>query len=247
VLSASVEVQNAEPDLIRAQNRTRIAKDRLNLLLGRESRPIEVEGTLVAPVTPQPGYVDVLDAALRNRPELQEIAHRIGVSKELVKVARAGDKPRLDAQAAYGWRGYDVEGMESEGAVWQAGFFLTFPFFDGLRTRGLVAQAKSDVRSAEIDEAQLRDSISLQVRTTVDNVQESGKIVNALSGTVVQAERLLYMAEMGYEYGVKTNLDVLDAQLNLSTARGSLARARRDYKASLVNLQWVSGTLGEGI
>ncbi|MEW6442620.1 MAG: efflux RND transporter permease subunit [bacterium] len=247
VLAASVEVQNARPELIRAQNRIRIAKDRLNLLLGRESTPIEVEGTLVAAVSPQPGYEEVLEGALRNRPELQELAHRIGVAKELVKVSRAGDKPRLDVQAGYGWRGYNVEGLESEGAVWQAGLFLTFPFFDGLRTRGLVSQAKSDVRTAEIEEAKLKDAISLEAHTVVDAVQESGEIVTALSGTVAQAERLLYMAEMGYEHGVKTNLDVLDAQLNLSTARGSLARARRDYQAALVDLRWVTGNLGEGV
>jgi HAE1 family hydrophobic/amphiphilic exporter-1 len=65
----------------------------------------------------------------------------------------------------------------------------------------------------------------------------------ALSDTVKQAERLLSMAEKGYEFGVKTKLDVDDAQLNLTQAKGNLARARRDYMVANVTLEWVKGTL----
>jgi outer membrane protein TolC len=69
--------------------------------------------------------------------------------------------------------------------------------------------------------------------------------VRALSGTVSQAERLLTMAAKGFEYGVKTNLDVQDARLNVVQAKGNLALAQRDYQVALVNLKWVAGKLGE--
>jgi len=69
--------------------------------------------------------------------------------------------------------------------------------------------------------------------------------VKALSSTVGQAERLLYMAEKGYEYGVKTKLDVDDAGLNLVQAKGNLARAKRDYLVASVNLERAKGALGE--
>jgi outer membrane protein TolC len=59
------------------------------------------------------------------------------------------------------------------------------------------------------------DPISLQVRDASNAMKEAGEIVKALSGTVTQAERLPYMAEKGHEYGVKTKLDLDDAQLNL--------------------------------
>jgi HAE1 family hydrophobic/amphiphilic exporter-1 len=245
VLAAEVDVENARPELIRADNLLRNTKERLNFLLGREGGALDVEGTLITTVAPYPAYSDVLERALQNRPEVHELSHRRQVSEEVVKVVRAGDKPRLDLQAGYGWRGYDTEDLDSDGEAWNAGLLLSFPVFDGLRTRGKVAQAKSDVRSAEIGEAKLRDAIFLEARASVDAVQEAGEILKALSGTVTQAERLLFMAEMGYENGVKTRLDVQDAQFNLLSARGSLARARRDYQVSLVNLDWVAGTLGE--
>ena len=67
--------------------------------------------------------------------------------------------------------------------------------------------------------------------------------MKAASGTVSQAERLLSMAEKGFELGVKTRLEVQDAELNLSSARVNLAQAQRDYRVARVNLEWVAGTL----
>ena len=65
----------------------------------------------------------------------------------------------------------------------------------------------------------------------------------ALAGTVAQARRLLEMAEAGFDLGVKTHLEVEDAQLNLMAARGNLARARRDRAVAEVTLERVQGTL----
>ena len=87
--------------------------------------------------------------------------------------------------------------------------------------------------------------MALQVRQALDALEVASETMKALEGTVEQADRLLDMAEKGYELGVKTRLDVEDAQLNQMAARGNLARARRDYAVAGVNVQWVAGTLGE--
>ena len=72
-----------------------------------------------------------------------------------------------------------------------------------------------------------------------------GEAFTALFATVAQAEKLLFLAEKGFELGVKTRLEVQDAELNLSSARANLARAQRDYNVARVNLEWVAGTLGQ--
>ena len=245
VLAAEVAVENARPEVIRTENLVRLSRERLRFLLGRDGREVDVSGTLVAPVTPYPSFEESLPVALRNRPDLSDLRHRTGVAGELVKIASAGDKPRLDLKAGYGWRELDAGYSDADGKVWTAGLFVTYPVFDGLRTRGKVAQAKSDERTLRIGEAKLLDSIALEVRGAIDAVQESGEIVKALSGTVAQAERLVTMAEKGFEFGVKTRLDVDDAQINLTQAKGNLARARRDYLVAQVTLRYVMGTLGE--
>ena len=90
-------------------------------------------------------------------------------------------------------------------------------------------------------EARLREGIRLEVRVAVTALDESTAILTALSSTVSQAERLLFLSEKGFELGVKTRLEVQDAEINVSTARANLARAQRDYQVALANLRYASG------
>jgi HAE1 family hydrophobic/amphiphilic exporter-1 len=245
VLAAEVAVENARPEVIRTENLTRTSRERLRFLLALEGQEVSVDGTLVSPVDPFPEYGDAVETAWKNRSELSELRHRLGIYKEQVTIANAGDKPRLDLKAGLGWAEIATGGSEASGTVWSAGLYLTYSIFDGLRTRGKVAQAKSEAAARRIDEAKLLDSIALETREAVNAVRESGEIVKALSGTVSQAERLLVMAEKGFEYGVKTRLEVEDAEFSMRQAKGNLTRARRDYLVAKVTLEYVKGTLGE--
>jgi hydrophobic/amphiphilic exporter-1 (mainly G- bacteria), HAE1 family len=241
VLAAEVAVENARPEVIRSENLIRTARQRLRFLLALD-RDVDARGSLDISPGPYPEYDEALVAALANRPELAEIASRIGTAGELITVAAAGNKPRLDLQAAYGYRTLSVDSLEGEGPAWSAGLFVSWPFFTGHRTRGQVAQRRSDVRALRIEEAQIVDAVALETRTAVDALQEAGAIVEGLRGTVAQAERLLGLAEKGFEFGVMTRLDVEDAESNLVRARGGLVRARRDYLAALADLDYATGT-----
>ena len=182
---------------------------------------------------------------MENRPELTDLRHRIGISEELITIARSGDMPRLEGRAGAGWKDFRSGDAGTDGKTWAAGLFATWPLFDGMRTRGRVAQARSERNTLRIEEEQLLDAIALQVRDATNAVRDAGEVVRAIAGTVGQASLLLSLAEKGYEYGVKTKLEVDDAQLNLSQAKGSLARSRRDYLVANAALLRATGTLGE--
>ncbi len=245
VLAAQVAVDNAKPAVIRGTNAVRTARDRLALLLGEGARGIDVDvtGTLTATPGAAPSYDAVLAEALKNRAELAEIAAQRGIYGELVTIAQAGDKPRLDFSASWGLKSLGLKSASSSGTTWNAGLFASVPLFDGQRTKGQVAQARSELASLTIDELKLREGIGLEVRVAITQVNEAAEIVTALTATVTQAERLLFLAEKGFELGVKTRLEVQDAELNVSAARANLARAQRDYQVAKVNLDYVSGTI----
>lgn len=249
VLAAEVAVENAFPATIRSENAIAAARHRLSFLLAMDGQEVDASGTLAAQFTDPPDYELALKTARANRPELADLRHRIGIYSELVKIAAAENKPRLDFKGSAGWHWLDIRESSvsgsSNGAAWNAGLYLSFPFFDGLRGRGKTAQAKSDLRTRQIDEARLLESIALEIRTSRDAVKEAADIVQALGGTVKQAERLVQMAEKGYEFGVKIRLELDDAQLNLVQARSNLARAQRDYRVARVNLLWAMGVAGE--
>lgn len=249
MLAAEVAVKNARPEVIRSEHAVVTARERLRFLLALESSEIDVTGRLETAVEPPKSYDEALKTARLKRPELGDLRHRLVIYQELITIANAEDKPRLDLKGGAGWHWLDLRDSGTKaygnGAAWNAGVYLYFPFFDGLKTSGKVTQAKSDLRTKQIEEARLLDSIALEIRTTGDAVLEAAEIVSSLGDTVRQAERLLQMAEKGFELGVKIRLEVDDAQLNLIQARSNLARAQRDYRVAQSNFQWAMGVAGE--
>jgi HAE1 family hydrophobic/amphiphilic exporter-1 len=242
VLAATVSVDNARPGVIRAANRVRVAREQLRFLLA-EAGEVDVTGPLAIGINPPPAYDDVVESALANRPEVGEMQTQLGIYGELVTIAKAGNKPRLDFSGAWGRRSLALRTLSSDGTLWTAGIFATVPLFDGMRTKGRVLQAQTDVARLALDELRLRDAIRLEARTALDAVREASDIVAALGSTLTQAERLLFLAEKGFELGVKTRLEVQDAELNLQTARANLAMAHRDYRVATVTLRWVEGRI----
>ena len=243
VLAARVALHNARPAAIRAENAVRTSRDQLRFLLAETTANLEVAGTLAVEVEPPPPYDTVVDRALRNRPELGELASQRNIYTELVTIARAAGKPRVDFATAFGKRSLGLPSLSSSGTTWNTALVATVPLFDGMRTDGRVAQAQTEVKRITIDELKLREAIVLEARTAVNAVAETVETVAAIGGTVDQAERLLFLAEKGYELGVKTRLEVQDAEMNLLAAKTNLARARRDYRVARVALAWVSGTI----
>lgn len=248
VLAAEVSVQNARPAVIRADNAAVAARERLRFVLAfDDGTEIELQGTLAVQPGAAPVYAAALEEARRRRPDLAELHNRRKVADEVVTIRRAGVKPTLGLQGSAGWQKIWVQEPtpDGEGFLWSAGLALTWPLFDGRRTKGLVMAAESESASFAIGERELLDAIALEVRRAVDDLREAAEIAAALTGTVGQAERLLSMAEKGFDLGVKTRLEVDDARLNLLAARGNLARARRDYLAAGANLAYVTAAPAE--
>ncbi len=244
VLVAEVAETNARPEVVRTGNLIRTLRDRLRLVLGL-SEAVDVSGTLEAVPTTPPGYDEAWTVARAQRPELRDLRHRISIAEELVTVANAGDKPRLDLSGSYGWKELESRSADNDGETWDLGLHLSWPIFDGLQTRGRVQQVKSERDRLKIDELQLLDTIEIETREAIDQIYVAVELVRALEGTVIQAEKLLKLAEKGFEYGVKIRLEVDDAELNLRQAKSSLALARRDYLAAEVDLARAMGILGE--
>ena len=243
VLVSRVAMENARPEVIRTANLIQQSRMKFAFQMGLSSEKVDGRGTLEATIGNYPPYEESIKTALNHRPELKEFQHRIGIAEELVKINNAYDKPRVDFKAGYGWQDLVLENTQADGPTWTVGLVLTYPFFDGLKARGKVAQSKSELASIKIEESKFIDSVILLVRDAVNRVKEAGEIVKGLTGTVDQAETLVTLAEKGFQFGVKTRLEVEDAQLNQVQAKLDLARAKRDYLVARVNLDWTMGVL----
>jgi HAE1 family hydrophobic/amphiphilic exporter-1 len=248
VLSADVAVSNARPEVIRTGSMVSISKEHLGILIGLPASDFEIQGDLDVKITPVPDAKEKISLAITNRPELTELSHKLEMYKELIKVYNAQDKPRIDLFGSYGYKNvtYGIKygnDLKSDGDESSISVVMSFPFFDGLKTRGKVAQTRSEHNSLVIQHEKLKDNIRLSTNDAISKLKEAGGTLSALEGVVTQAERLRDMAEKGFTYGVKTSIDVQDAQLALKEAKGNRAKACRDYLVARITLEWVTGTI----
>jgi HAE1 family hydrophobic/amphiphilic exporter-1 len=243
VLSAKVALKNAMPDVITYKNNLITAKDRLKYILGTDD-DIDAEGSLGFNPEKTGDYDTLIKTAMEMRPEIRDKKLMVDVYREMVKIDSSDDKPRIDFKGSFDRTKMDGDTVYT-GNTWNLGLTLSYNIFDGLKTSGKHTQAVSTLRRSRLQELQQVDSVSLELRQAISRLKEAEETIYAAEGTREEAARLLDMAEKGYSFGVKTKLEVDDAEFNLRSADVRLAQAYRNYKVSHVDLLWSAGILGE--
>ncbi len=124
---------------------------------------------------------------------------------------------------------------------WVTGVALSLPLFDGLRNRALVNKAKVERRRAEVTVDRLAKRVRREVRQAWYDVQEARGRVEAQAGIRREAEENAQLAASRYGIGFGTQLEVLDAQVVLTSSRSELALAHFDLARAILNLEQAVG------
>lgn len=247
VLTADVELANTLPQLIRARNNKRIAEVQLARILGLDypleqpddwSPPVEVVGDLPY----QPAAVNLetsLINAVNNRPDLRATKDELRVQQELIKAAKADAFiPKI-----VGTGGYDVIQDQSSSSFTRslqgpvANISGTWNLFDGLQTTGRLEQLKAKFAAAEVAVEEKRREVESQVRDAVVKLEEAQEIVVSQQKNVEQARESLRLAEARFNVGAGIQLDIINAQSNLTQAQFNELQGRFDYNVALALLE----------
>ena len=238
VLRAEVELANAQPPLIRARNDLILAKLRLArlLALGRDqpgvetqARRMDVVGSFDLPVEPE-DMEEAIDDALALRPEIRALEQQLSIQRQNRTLAAAGTKPSIGAFGQYGWRSGQLFDDVFDG--WTVGLQATWNLFDGFLTQGRVEQADAQLQSLIISLDDTRRQIELDARTAWANLQEAIELLQAQQKSVATAEESLRLANVRYQTGQGTQLEVLDAQVALTEARTNQVEAQYSYHSA---------------
>lgn len=189
----------------------------------------------------------LIRAGLRQRPDMRQMELQIRMEREQIKVAKAASLPSVDLVASDQIQAQSNEFVFDEDEArqsWTTGLTIRIPFFDGMRTRSKVAQARVDVRRRELEAERLKRQIHADVRQAWLDVQEARERLKAQKGTVEQAESGMQIATFRYGNGAGTQLEVLDAQLSYTRAQSEYVRAQRDIAVALVVLEQAVGHIG---
>jgi len=125
------------------------------------------------------------------------------------------------------------------------GVQLNMPLFQGgaVNSRWREAQANHERARQELENA--RRTIATQTRQAYLGVVSGIAQVKALRQALTSSESVLEASKLGQEVGVRTNLDVLNAQQQLFSTRRDLYQAEYNYLVSQLRLKAAVGSLGE--
>jgi len=160
---------------------------------------------------------------------------------------RGGHYPTLDLVANYSenFANGGSLGVGSDSRNTTVGVQLSVPLFQGGATQSRVreAEANRDRAGEELETA--RRNVALQTRQAYLGVVNGIAQVKALQQALKSSESLLEASKLGQEVGVRTNLDVLNAQQQLYSTRRDLYQAEYNYLISQLKLKAAAGTLAE--
>lgn len=245
VTTAQVNLANLDQQLIQAQTRTQSARSLFNRVLG-----IDINTpTQVVSVTPTIDVKTVdIDAGIAQaearRPEVRAGRAAIALNQTNVKLQKTGLKPSLNINLN---NVYNVSTtvFNSNNFNWQATAVLSIPIWDGGITSARVQEAGTDVKNAADTLDLTKLQVGVDVRTAALNVEEAAKRAQTTKEAVDLADEALRLANVRYEAGIATLVEVTNAQSQLTQAKFNLVTADYDYAIALALLQRSTSTQPE--
>ena len=227
VLRSEVELAKAKQTLIEARNTYDLAMAKLNNVIGLPlATVLRIKENLEFASYAEP-LENCVDAALRQRPEISQYENDLKIAQAEITVARAGYLPTVTAAYQFGW--YDTSFPGANNYNWTAYLSTSWTFLDSGLTAGKVKQALAGYRKAREQLRQMSDTVQLDVRSTYLSMKAAAQSIETSSASVGLAEEDYKIKVIRYQSGVGTNLDVLDAQVALTTAKNNYLKAMYDY------------------
>jgi len=243
LLRSEVEVANLKTQLIKAENFLNTSYNFLKVLLGIEpSQEIRVKGEFKY-ASEKVDLNREINLALKRRPILKEVTLQEKAAKAQLRAAFSGYLPQVSlnfTDFANQKEAFSV-GREKYDDYWVATISVNMPIFDGFLTYAKVKEAKAKQRELEILKKKLEDSVTVEVKNAVLDLEAAKSSVESQKENVKRAKEAYRIIKERYAEGQATHLDLLDARVALSQAQVSLAQSLYDFVVAKAKLDYVTG------
>ncbi|GKS91520.1 TolC family outer membrane protein [Acidovorax sp. SUPP2539] len=236
---------------IAADNDLRVKQLALDQVVGR---PGVAPQPLAQPVQlPEVAPADVgtwVRSAEELQPQVRQAAIALDVARLETKKAETGHLPTVDLQAGYSVsrnpKGTPtIPNVNSRTNNTTVGVQLTLPLFAGFSVQNRVKETLSleDKALADLDNA--RRTVAQATRAAFYGVQSGQGQVRALEAAEASSQSALEANQLGYQVGVRINIDVLNSQSQLYQTKRDLAQARYNVLLGTLKLRQAAGTLSQ--
>lgn len=242
LIRIEVQVENMQPELIRARNDHEGALNYVKLLTGIPvETDISLDGSLADLFASIPNIV--FEADFSDNPSVVQLEAQRELVEHQIAIERAAYLPSLSA-----FSNYTIQSQSNDLDItdynWvtsaSVGLQIAIPIFDRSR-RYRVEQAEVDRNQLEIQHDFLLESLRAEFQTTSSRLQQVEQSIEAQRRNVAQAERGLRIARVSYENGVHSVVDVNDAELALTEARLNYTNVLSEYVNAVLDIENLLG------
>lgn len=232
---------------IAAENDLRVKKVALDQLTGKsgaEPKPLAVP-VVIPPVTPD-DVTQWVAQSEQQSPAVRQAQLGLEVAQLETQKAQAGNKPTLDLTGSYNVmlnNGSSNTSQDYRTNVAQVGLSLNLPLFAGFAIQNRIKETLSLEDKSRSDLEAAKRNVAQATRTAFFGVESGLGQVKALEAAEASSQSALDATKLGYQVGVRINIDVLNAQTALFDTKAKLAKARYDVLLTTLKLRQANGTL----
>ena len=271
LLKARVDRANLEPALLQARSNAVLAEIELKQLLNYPSNAVvvltnELDTTSLRSTVAS--IVGSVESGTVNRSSVRAAQSTLDARREGIRVARADFMPSFSVFMNNGYTA--LPATSGFPTVWgrtvqvscptetnptrtcaqqnngwypdrSFGVQMSWPLFDGLRTKGNIDLAGAQERVARAQLEQARELVAVEVARAQAEFERADATYNAQQQNTAEADEAYRIAALRFERGLGTQLEVNDAQFALLTARVNAARATIDYYLAAAELARAHG------
>ena len=236
VLRAEVELANAEQRLTIQLATQSTARRQLaeTLSLGQQVN-LETADEIAEAGIWSLSLEETIILGYSDRAELDQLLVRREINEAQKKIVASAIKPQLSVFAQYEFlEVYDDDADLADG--YSLGARLSWTIFDGGTALARVRQEETDILIDETAFANQRNQVRIEVEQAYFGLEANQENIGTSEKAVELAEESLRLARLRFQAGVGTQTDVIEAQTELTTARGNRLDAIIQYNQSLNQL-----------
>jgi outer membrane protein TolC len=245
VLRAEVELSNFTAQLIQSRNAINVARASLVKIMGVSQ---DSSFTLNDELTYSAFSITMEQAvasAYRNRPDLFSGELNIRQQKELLAIAQSQYYPNVNAFFNNTWSKPDPHNQMiiDWGSGYSYGVMAAWPIFDGFAREGSVITQKTRLKQSQIDLVDAEETALFELTRAILSIEDAAEFVDSQKLNLSRAEEGLRLVEVGYREGINTQVEVIDAESALTTARANYYQSIYSHVVAKLDLQRAMGTL----
>ncbi len=238
----------AEAQVIEARDHLANMRNVLATISGMEVTALDSlsDDFRVRPMHPT-GFDEWKTIALDGNPEITAQRHAVEIARQEINRQRAGHAPRVDIVAGVNRQKSDIPIMVGLDFLTRSiGVQVNLPLYNGGNISALTSQAVANHEKAKAELDAKIDQVLIELRKQYNLALSSTLRIHALTNSVSSANFLVEAMQKSVQRGVRNNLDTLQAQQQLFTAKRDLTLARYNYLVSYLRLRKAAGTIAVG-